>query len=107
MIGFPTKDGWYCGRCGTYHAHGTSCPFQFTQGNDYCHLCAICHSWVPYNTVHLCGGTPTPIYAPAAPPGWRCPVCGGGNASWVARCPCVPIPSVPPATDTGTGEPKP
>lgn len=22
--------------------------------------------------------------------GWRCPVCGGGNAPTVTRCPCTP-----------------
>ena len=32
---------------------------------------------------------PLPAMPPA--PGWVCPVCGGGNASWVARCPCKPI----------------
>lgn len=32
------------------------------------------------------------------PMGWKCPSCGAGNAAWVARCACVPIPAfVPPA----------
>ena len=34
------------------------------------------------------------------PTGWRCPVCGGGNAPWVGRCPCTAAgpPSVTAAT---------
>ena len=35
-------------------------------------------------------------------PGWICPRCGGGNAIWSPRCPCVPIPSPPVTCDTST-----
>jgi hypothetical protein len=28
----------------------------------------------------------------ASPVGWTCPVCGGGVAPWLSRCPCVPEP---------------
>lgn len=27
------------------------------------------------------------------PVGWRCPVCGGGVAPWLSRCPCVDEPT--------------
>ena len=35
--------------------------------------------------------------------GWICPRCGGGNAIWSARCPCVPIPLPPVTCDTNSG----
>ena len=34
--------------------------------------------------------------------GWVCPVCGAGNALWVGRCACVPVPQTPVVTTTGT-----
>ena len=32
----------------------------------------------------------------AGPTAWVCPVCGGGNAPHVSRCPCKPIQAYPP-----------
>ena len=32
---------------------------------------------------------------PDPPVGWRCPVCGCGNAPWVSQCPCMQTQHVP------------
>gem|GEM_PF-1946636 len=37
---------------------------------------------------------PPPNATAAMFPGWVCPRCGGGNAPWATRCPCVPLPYV-------------
>lgn len=34
-----------------------------------------------------------PIELPHYQQGWVCNQCGGTNAPWVSRCPCVPLPA--------------
>lgn len=46
-----------------------------------------------------------PVTLTPPPLGWRCPVCGGGNAPWAARCPCVA--SRKRARETVWGDPQP
>jgi hypothetical protein len=74
--------------------------------------CATCGTFVPYGSMHFCGVTPLqPSYPPTFQPippapvsGWRCPSCGAGNAPWVARCACTPIPPTPSEASDGTTE---
>jgi hypothetical protein len=37
-----------------------------------------------------------PVEKPFVNYGWKCPVCGRGNAPWSATCPCTPYPPTPP-----------
>ena len=50
----------------------------------------------PKEADFITGGVTFPITTPIGTPGWVCPVCGGGNAPHVSRCPCstLPIPQV-------------
>jgi hypothetical protein len=57
--------GWFCGRCGQYHLHGYGCWMMSSQ---------------------------PAITEPLLWLGWRCPTCGAGNAPWVGRCVCTPLP---------------
>jgi len=64
-------------------------------------FCDKCKGWVGgalwmYPTLPPCRCQATRIYKfldPVAQPsqeGWRCPVCGRGNAPFVMQCPCRP-----------------
>jgi hypothetical protein len=61
-------------------------------------VCSICGMTIPVGVIHYCGGAvplsnlPYPIQSWPLP--WVCPVCGGGVAGGVTRCPCKPFPSL-------------
>jgi hypothetical protein len=64
----------YCSRCGKEIIGGSYA--SYSDGRILCFVCMNAES----------ATFPEPTFGPV---GWKCPVCGRGNAPWLLQCDCV------------------